>query len=230
MKKTKKIVTLCVALCLITLWVIRVVYINVTFDGIKEKVYSMDQTVEYEEDFYETMIDFDYRKGYSIKVNSATLYTIEQYMEEHDIRDGDLKLVYNYYSAPDPEDVYIPEFVYDIEVTITADQSITQSRSGESAAGISLWDTMAISTNSRLTVSTPIFGLVYPDIGDVLGFAVRPGTSMTLHFPLVADVLIANNGADYTYDYLTNEDFYLLLSQYPTKKMIKLELTENKVI
>ena len=230
MKKTKKIVTLCVALCLITLWVIRVVYINVTFDGIKEKVYSMDQTVEYEEDFYETMIDFDYRKGYSIKVNSATLYTIEQYIEEHDIRDGDLKLVYNYYSAPDPEDVYIPEFVYDIEVTITADQSITQSRSGESAAGISLWDTMAISTNSRLTVSTPIFGLVYPDIGDVLGFAVRPGTSMTLHFPLVADVLIANNGTDYTYDYLTNEDFFLLLSQYPTKKMIKLELTENKVI
>lgn len=63
---------------------------------------------------------------------------------------------------------------------------------------------------------------LYPQSNGSISFSVKPGTEMEFHFPFV----VAN--ADFekicNYDYLTNNTFYLNLSQYPTENSIEVKV------
>lgn len=198
MKKKISIVVLCILIFCV--WAFNIYRVNSTVERVPVKVHSMEQWVEYGDNFYDKATEN--RNGYSVKVVNAKIVAFDEFLKQNNI------------SVYKDEELFKPEYIYDVTV-IVKNENNTDS-------GISMIDTTLNSINNIMQVDFDVFDALYPQLNGSISFSVKPGTEMEFHFPFV----VAN--ADFEkicdYDYLTNNTFYLNLSQYPIESSIEVKV------
>ena len=198
MKKKISIVVLCILIFCV--WAFNIYRVNSTVERVHVKVHSMEQWVEYGDNFYDKATEN--RNGYSVKVVNAKVVAFDEFLKQNNI------------SVYKDEELFKPEYIYDVTV-IVKNENNTDS-------GINMIDTTLNSINNIMQVDFDVFDALYPQLNGSISFSVKPGTEMEFHFPFV----VAN--ADFEkicdYDYLTNNTFYLNLSQYPIENSIEVKV------
>ena len=198
MKKKISIVVLCILIFCV--WAFNIYRVNSTVERVPVKVHSMEQWVEYGDNFYDKATEN--RNGYSVKVVDAEVIAFDDFLKQNNI------------SVYKDEELFKPEYIYDVTV-IVKNENNTDS-------GISMIDTTLNSINNIMQVDFDVFDALYPQLNGSISFSVKPGTEMEFHFPFV----VAN--ADFEkicdYDYLTDNTFYLNLSQYPIENSIEVKV------
>lgn len=198
MKKKISIVVLCILIFCV--WAFNIYRVNSTVERVPVKVHSMKQWVEYGDNFYDKATEN--RNGYSVKVVDAEVIEFDDFLKQNNI------------SVYKDEELFKPEYIYDVTV-IVKNENNTDS-------GISMIDTTLNSINNIMQVDFDVFDTLYPQLNGSISFSVKPGTEMEFHFPFV----VAN--ADFEkicdYEYLTNNTFYLNLSQYPIENSIEVNV------
>lgn len=198
MKKKITIVVLCILIFCV--WAFNIYRVNSTVERVLVKVHPMEQWVEYGDNFYDKAREN--RNGYSVKVVDAEVVAFDEFLKQNNI------------SVYKDEELFKPEYIYDVTV-IVKNENNTDS-------GISMIDTTLNSINNIMQVDFDVFDALYPQLNGSISFSVKPGTEMEFHFPFV----VAN--ADFEkicdYDYLTNNSFYLNLSQYPIENSIEVKV------
>ena len=198
MKKKISIVFVCILIFCV--WAFNIYRVNSTAERVPVKVHSMEQWVEYSDNFYDKATEN--RNGYSVKVVDAKVVAFDEFLKQNNI------------SVYKDEELFKPEYIYDVTVIVKNENNID--------SGISMIDTTLNSTNNIMQVDFDVFDALYPQLNGSISFSVKPGTEMEFHFPFV----VAN--ADFEkicdYDYLTNNTFYLNLSQYPIESSIEVKV------
>lgn len=198
MKKKISIVFLCILIFCV--WAFNIYRVNSTVERVPVKVHSMEQWVEYGDNFYDKATEN--RNGYSVKVVDAEVVAFDEFLKQNNI------------SVYKDEELFKPEYIYDVTVII--------KNKNNTDSGISMIDTTLNSINNIMQVDFDVFDALYPQLNGSISFSVKPGTEMEFHFPFV----VAN--ADFEkicdYDYLTNNTFYLNLSQYPIENSIEVKV------
>lgn len=198
MKKKISIVFLCILIFCV--WAFNIYRVNSTVERVPAKVHSMEQWVEYGHNFYDKATEN--RNGYSVKVVDAEIVAFDEFLKRNNI------------SVYKDEELFKPEYIYDVTVVVKNENNTD--------SGISMIDTTLNSINNIMQVDFDVFDALYPQLNGSISFSVKPGTEMEFHFPFV----VAN--ADFEkicdYDYLTNNTFYLNLSQYPMQTSIEVKV------
>ena len=198
MKKKITIVVLCILVFCV--WAFNIYRVNSTVEKVPKKIYSMEQWVEYGDNFYDKATEN--RTGYSVKVVDAEVVAFDEFLKQNNI------------SVYKDKELFKPEYIYDVTVII--------KNKNNTDSGISMIDTTLNSINNIMQVDFDVFDALYPQLNGSISFSVKPGTEMEFHFPFV----VAN--ADFEkicdYDYLTNNTFYLNLSQYPIESSIEVKV------
>ncbi len=198
MKKKISIVVLCTLIFCV--WAFNIYRVNSTVEKVPQKVHPMGQWVEYGDNFYDK--ETENRTGYSVKVVDAEVIAFDDFLKQNSI------------SVFKDEELFKPEYIYDITVIVKNENN--------NDSGISMIDTTLNSINNIMQVDFDVFDALYPQLNGSISFSVKPGTEMEFHFPFV----VAN--ADFEkicdYEYLTNNSFYLNLSQYPIEKSIEVKV------
>ena len=196
----KKILIVFVCILIFCVWAFNIYRINSTAERVPVKVHSMEQWVEYSDNFYDKATEN--RTGYSVKVVDAEVVAFDEFLKQNNI------------SVYKDEELFKPEYIYDVTVII--------KNKNNTDSGISMIDTTLNSINNIMQVDFDVFDALYPQLNGSISFSVKPGTEMEFHFPFV----VAN--ADFEkicdYDYLTNNTFYLNLSQYPIENSIEVKV------
>lgn len=198
MKKKISIVVLCILIFCV--WAFNIYRVNSTINTVPQKVYAMGQWVEYGDNFYDKATEN--RNGYSVKVIDAQVVAFDDFLKHNNI------------SVFKDEELFKPEYIYDVTVII--------KNKNNTDSGISMIDTTLNSINNIMQVDFDVFDALYPQLNGSISFSVKPGTEMEFHFPFV----VAN--ADFEkicdYDYLISNTFYLNLSQYPIENSIEVKV------
>ncbi len=198
MKKKISIVVLCILIFCV--WAFNIYRVNSTVEKVPQEVHPMGQWVEYGDNFYDKATEN--RNGYSVKVVDAEIVAFDEFLKQNNI------------SVFKDEELFKPEYIYDVTVVVRNENNTT--------SGISMIDTTLNSINNIMQVDFDVFDALYPQLNGSISFSVKPGTEMEFHFPFV----VAN--ADFEkicdYDYLTDNTFYLNLSQYPTENSIEVNV------
>lgn len=191
-----------ISLFVACIWAINVFKVNTDVEKAPVAVYPMGQWVEYGDNFYDK--ETEGRSGYSVKVVDADVVRFDEYLNQHNI------------SVFKDEELFKPEYIYDVTVVVKNDNN--------SDSGISMIDTTLNSVNDIMQVDFDVFDALYPQLYGSVSFSVKPGTEMEFHFPFV----IANESFQKVcdYKYLTGETFYLNLSQYPVKQRIEIKVQD----
>lgn len=198
MKKKIPIVVLCILIFCV--WAFNIYRVNSIVERVPVKVHSMEQWVEYGDNFYDKATEN--RTGYSVKVVDAEVVAFDEFLKQNNI------------SVYKDKELFKPEYIYDVTVII--------KNKNNTDSGISMIDTTLNSINNIMQVDFDVFDALYPQLNGSISFSVKPGTEMEFHFPFV----VAN--ADFEkicdYDYLTDNTFYLNLSQYPIENSIEVKV------
>lgn len=160
-------------------------------------VYEMGEVVPLENDvIYDT-----YMTGYSVTVLDAQILTTEKFCDKYDANPAEIGKSY-----------YTPK-VYDVEVKI--------ENTDNEDTGINLWD-WKIQNNAALAGTNDIYyRIANKDKGyTATAIAVKPGTAVTMHVIFSIPEL---NFTKYAYEHIEDENMKLVVTLYPTKKMIKLQ-------
>ncbi len=198
MKKIISIVALCILMFCV--WAFNVYRVNSTIEKVPQKVHLMGQWVEYGDNFYDKATEN--RNGYSVKVVDAEVVGFDEFLKQNNI------------SVYKDEELFKPEYIYDVTVIIRNENN--------TKSGISMIDTTLNSINNIMQVDFDVFDELYPQLNGSISFSVKPGTEMKFHFPFV----VANTDFEKIcdYDYLINNAFYLNLSQYPIANSIEVKV------
>ncbi len=198
MKKKISIVVLCILIFCV--WAFNIYRVNSTVERVPQKVHLMGQWVEYGDNFYDKATEN--RNGYSVKVVDAEVIVFDDFLKQNNI------------SVYKDEELFKPQYIYDVTVVVRNENNTD--------SGINMIDTTLNSINNIMQVDFDVFDALYPQLNGSISFSVKPGTEMEFHFPFV----VAN--ADFekicNYDYLTNNTFYLNLSQYPIENSIEVKV------
>ena len=165
--KKKKLLLVILALILIAVWLFQFYRVNANFDGVETRYYKTGEKVPYETDFIH-MADEDLR-GYSITVHGATIYTLNEYLELHDI-------AMDTGGLPE-EEIYRPDFIYAVDVTFENDGNTNTN------VGLNMFSTLLISANFRLTVMQNVWTPLYPHLDGSLMFKLYPDSSQDMQLP-----------------------------------------------
>ena len=196
MKKRGLAICLAVLLCLTGIGV-RIWYVNKDLEETVTKIYPMGEMVSFGEDYFYR--DDEIRRDYSIRVNSAVVMPAEEYAKT---------LGYT------PEEVW-PDgtgatYIFAVEVTIRNDCK------EEDQQFFDLLNVHILSEGEDYQYESDLMEKMYPVVGQTAGFKVAAGTEYTMTIPYA--VLDWQRTDSETIKHKQN---YLLLSMYPTKKMIE---------
>lgn len=197
----RRILAGCAALCIITAWLIRFIYINTHTEAADVINYKMGETVDYENDFFNSADEN--RNGYSIVVNNAAVYPYQKFADKMNVT-----------LPPENENTFRADYVYDLEVTIT--------NSGNTDGGIDMFNTRLIGPNFSMPIDMTLWELLYPQLEGSYTFKLKPGTAMEFHFPYTVETYYDQKEIDLKY--LKNNRFMLNISNYPNKKMIGVDI------
>lgn len=201
MKKRALLICLAVLVCLSGIG-IRIWYVNKDLRDWVEKVYPMGEMVPYEDDYFYHSDEI--RDSYEIGVMSARIMTTEDYLKEHGLTKTEV------WGEMDEG----PKFIIDVEV------KIRNNATEENDQYIDSLSTHLFAGGDDFLRSKELLDCIYPQLAaGTFGFRVRPNTEATLHIPF--SVL---QWQPTSIERIKSQDLYLVLSAYPTKKMIKIEL------
>lgn len=196
----KRAVILCVVVLVGLVGVgLRIWSVNKNNEVLVSETYSMGEIVPLEDDFFYS--GDDAREGYEIRVNSAKVKTLEEFLTENGKPADFFSDKGNY--AP-------ISHVYDVEVTVW------NRNTEKDEKNIDLVNIQLMTINSWYQVKMELLNLLYPQIDPTsFGFRVLPGTETTVHLPFT--VLESRH---LTTEQIEQKSTYLLLSMYPVKKMV----------
>lgn len=204
--KNKKIIALIVSFMLVAAWGIRFIYLNSTAEKPVIEIYNQGEFVDYGDNFF-FRSSTEQRNGYSIKVVSAKLMKIEDFLDE-------IGLPYSEYQNMVKElSGFEKKYVVDLNVII--------KNTNNSAGNFDRLDTRINTSNLCLSCDDVLFDYMYPELQDSYAFKVRENTEYEMHIPYCPE---PSDEKACDWQFLTTKDFYLNISQYPVKKMIKLQI------
>ena len=196
----KRAVILCVVILVGLVGVaLRIWFVNKDNEPLVSETYPMGEIVALEDDFFYN--GDDAREGYEIRVNSAKVKTLEEFLAENGKPASFLT----------DKDYHVPiSHVYDVEVTIW------NHNTEEDEKNIDLVNIQLMTINNFFQVDMKLLNLLYPQIDPTsFGFRVMPGTETTVHLPFVVF-----EHRHLTMEQIEQKPTYLLLSMYPVKKMV----------
>lgn len=208
----KRITAICLAVLVCVGVILRIWYVNKDNEVVETVIYPMGERVAFGDDFYYSPTDDPY-SDYEIAVIGAKPVPVEEYLEEHDLTWEEV--------WPETSEGWATKepfsTVYDVELWVRNNSTEQVDSNAAGGTGISFVDFELVTIQDEYQVDTDLFGKLYPQMGSqAKGFAVLPGTETTVHLPYT-DL----NWMCLTYEDVKNQDTYLRLSMYPTKKMIQ---------
>ena len=200
----KRKVILIAAGVIFALWLAAVIYINVSSERQKVKVYEIGDVVPFGQNYYEE--SYEIIDGYKAQVLSGNIYRYEDYLSLMDI--------------PGQKGSH-QQYVYDLEICFYNDDL-------DSERGVNLISTYLASADDRLAINTELLSQIYPQLGDSpTEFRIRPGTSMVMHIPFQMEYISALYVGDEE-KFLKGNAFYLNVTQYPEKQLVRIPAAKNK--
>lgn len=196
MKKRGLAICLAVLLCLTGIGV-RIWYVNKDLKETVTKIYPMGEMVSFGEDYFHR--DDEIRRDYSVRVNSAVVMPVEEYVKTQGLTMEEV--------WPDGT---LTTDIFAVEVTIRNDCK------EEDQQFFDLLNIHILSEGEDYQRAHNLIEKMYPVVGQTAGFKVAPGTEYTMTIPYA--VLDWQRTDSETIKHKQN---YLLLSMYPTKKMIE---------
>ena len=200
----KRKVILIAAGVIFALWLAAVIYINVSSERQKVKVYEIGDVVPFGQNYYEE--SYEIIDGYKAQVISGNIYKYEDYLTLMDI--------------PGQKDSH-QKYVYDLKICFYNEDL-------DSERGINLISTYLASADDRLAINIDLLTQIYPQLGDSpTEFRIRPGTSMVMHIPFQMEYISALYVGDEE-KFLKGNEFYLNVTQYPEKQLVRIPAAKNK--
>ncbi len=144
--------------------------------------------------------------GYEVKVISSKVITYESFIKEYGAEIDYL------------DEGYRPEYIIDLEVSVRNNSEDTN----DSSRGIDLIQTILESNKRSFQTNSRLLGLCSPNLENQVGFRVRPGTEFHVHLPFTQS---PSMDPFTSVRELSEEDYYLVLTMYPVKKVIKIDLS-----
>ncbi|HBT65686.1 MAG TPA: hypothetical protein DEB10_13600 [Ruminococcaceae bacterium] len=199
----KRLLIVSASVLIIAVWAARLIYLNTHTPFANELYYSMGETVAYEDDFFNA--SDENRDGYSIIVKRATIYPYQEFADKMNI-----------VLSPKSETAYFrADYVYDVEVTII--------NKGNEVGAIDMFNTLLVNSNLRMPIDIAFWELMYPQLGGSYSFKLRPDTQMDFHFPYTIETSFEQKNI--SLQDLKTRPLLLNISNYPDKKMIRIELS-----
>lgn len=176
---------------------IKIHAVNTETKDVPEEIYEMGQDVSLDQ-----CVLFSYpMDGYSIKVKNARVLDTENFLKE-----------YHAVGKKIPELYYEPQ-IYEVEVEI--------SNKDNEESGINLRELYLQDNAGLIGFNEVYYRIANKEKGyEETGIAVRPGTSITM---LLEFSIPEKNFSKKACKNMESEDFKLVATLYPVKKMIKLK-------
>lgn len=208
--KAKIFVITFAVIALLCCYSARVVYINKNAKKSETEIFGQGEFVDLGDNyFYNSGEQLD---GYSVKVESAKLMTLENFINSFG-RSFD-----EYKKQAEDDNVYLNRYVVCVELTI--------KNSHSQGYGIDIISSRVCTVNYNLECNAYLFSYIYPDFEEYTYLKVREGTEFRIALPYL---LIPSYEEILGEKDLINADLYLNLTQYPIKKMIKLNVCDMVV-
>lgn len=198
MKRIMQVIICVVAVVGICAYCYRIKVVNSNLDIPVVKVYEKGQQVQYEDDFVESSDDS--AEGYSVTVLDANIYTRKEFED---------KLV-DEYELQIPNDKKC-DFFYVVDVKIS-----NENKESDDMHGIYLYYLMLLGVND----------FQMPDVDMTMAASSLPGMAFSLRPESDMDIKLIYTFSDENYkdiDEVRNADFKLMITKYPTKKLLKLK-------
>ena len=202
MKKRGLAICLAVLLCLTGIGV-RIWYVNKDLEETVTKIYPMGEMVPFEDDFFNRSDEI--RDHYSVRVNSAVVMPAEEYVKTQGLTMEEV--------WPDGT---LTTDILAVEVTIQ-NSNDKNADPEEDTQFFDMINIQIMSQGDSYQLDNELLWKMYPKLDQsTFGFRVAPGTEHTLTIPYaVLDWQRTNS------EKIKHKKNYLLLSMYPTKKMIE---------
>ena len=202
MKKRGLAICLAVLLCLTGIGV-RIWYVNKDLEETVTKIYPMGEFVADEDDFF--IRSDEIRDHYSVRVNSAVVMPAEEYVKTQGLTMEEV--------WPDGT---LTTDILAVEVTIQ-NSNDKNADPEEDTQFFDMINIQIMSQGDSYQLDNELLWKMYPKLDQsTFGFRVAPGTEHTLTIPYaVLDWQRTDSEA------IKHKKNYLLLSMYPTKKMIE---------
>lgn len=205
MNKKYRLILLGVMILLLLAGVLsRIMQINKDLHIAQTKTYEMGQMVKLERDYF--LEEYEIAEDYAVTVEGASVKSCEEFLTEYGY-EGTVDELFPVKSMTYPEMVYV--------VDVTIENIGTEKKE----TGINLSYFELVATDYKLQISDELYTVANPQIenGSQM-FQLRPQSKILIHLPYYFSV-------SYNYSYLTvqevlEDDIYLVLSVYPTKKQV----------
>ena len=202
MKKRGLAICLAVLLCLTGIGV-RIWYVNKDREETVTKIYPMGEMVSFEDDFF--FRSEEIRDHYSVRVNSAVVMPVEEYVKTQGLTMEEV--------WPDGT---LTTDILAVEVTIQN----SNDKNADPEEDTQFFDMINIQILSQGDIyqrDSELFWKMYPKLDQsTFGFRVAPGTEYTMTIPYTVRDWQRTDS-----ETIKHKKNYLLLSMYPTKKMIE---------
>lgn len=202
MKKRGLAICLAVLLCLTGIGV-RIWYVNKDREETVTKIYPMGEMVPFEDDFFNRTEEI--RDHYSVCVNSAVVMPAEEYVKTQGLT---MEEVW-------PDGVIATDILA-VEVTIQ-NSNDKNADPEEDTQYFDMFNVHIISQGDTYQLDNELLWKMYPKLDQsTFGFRVAPGTEYTMTIPYAVLEWQRTDS-----EKIKQKQNYLLLSMYPTKKMIE---------
>lgn len=202
MKKRGLAICLAVLLCLTGIGA-RIWYVNKDREETVTKIYPMGEMVPFEDDFFNRTEEI--RDHYSVCVNSAVVMPAEEYVKAQGLT---MEEVW-------PDGVIATDILA-VEVTIQ-NSNDKNADPKEDTQFFDMFNVHIVSQGDTYQLDNELLWKMYPKLDQsTFGFRIAPGTEYTMVLPYaVLDWQHTDS------EKIKQKQNYLLLSMYPTKKMIE---------
>lgn len=202
MKKRGLAICLAVLLCLTGIGA-RIWYVNKDREETVTKIYPMGEMVPFEDDFFNRTEEI--RDHYSVCVNSAVVMPAEEYVKAQGLT---MEEVW-------PDGVIATDILA-VEVTIQ-NSNDKNADPKEDTQFFDMFNVHIVSQGDTYQLDNELLWKMYPKLDQsTFGFRIAPGTEYTMVLPYaVLDWQHTDS------EKIKHKKNYLLLSMYPTKKMIE---------
>lgn len=208
MKKKTILILLAVLVCLSGV-VVRIWYVNQGREERVIKIYPMGEMAPFEDDFYH--LSGEIREKYEIRVNSATVMPVEEYLKSKGLT---MEEVW-------PEGNNITD-ILDVNITIRNNTSPDVDVENDKQF-FDYFNADIENEGNSYQVDSELLWTLYPQINQgMFGFKIKPGTEYTMHLPYrVLDWQRTDS------EKIKNSKNYMRMSQYPTKKLLEVKFDDD---
>lgn len=202
MKKRGLAICLAVLLCLTGIGA-RIWYVNKDREETVTEIYPMGEMVPFEDDFFNRTEEI--RDHYSVRVDSAVVMPAEEYVKAQGLT---MEEVW-------PDGVIATDILA-VEVTIQ-NSNDKNADPKEDTQFFDMFNVHIVSQGDTYQLDNELLWKMYPKLDQsTFGFRIAPGTEYTMVLPYaVLDWQHTDS------EKIKHKKNYLLLSMYPTKKMIE---------